>query len=112
MMSDMKNPTQPSPKRRGPARKNALPDTFTVRDMNRQPAAILRACDEHGTVHIRSRDGRSYALSIDAKADIRARGKSFVERHETYRAQLRALGCRPPSKAEMERINRIIAGEE
>ena len=46
MMSDMKTLTKPA-KKKPRARKVApVPDTFTVRDLNRQPAAILRACDD------------------------------------------------------------------
>ena len=38
--------------------------------------------------------------------------ESLVARHQRLRQQLRAAGFVPPSPAEMERINRIIAGEE
>jgi hypothetical protein len=35
-----------------------------------------------------------------------------VERGRQLRERLRAAGYAPPSDADMERINRIIAGEE
>jgi hypothetical protein len=37
---------------------------------------------------------------------------SLVERRQQLRQRLRAAGFVPPSGAEVERINRIIAGEE
>lgn len=35
---------------------------FTVRDLNRRLAEVLRVCDQLGTVGIRSRKGKTYFL--------------------------------------------------
>ena len=36
--------------------------TFTVRELDRQPALVLDACDRDGLVRIRRRDGRTYRV--------------------------------------------------
>jgi hypothetical protein len=35
---------------------------FTVRELDRQPAAVLDACDREGLIRIRRQDGRTYRL--------------------------------------------------
>jgi len=55
--------------------------TFTVRQLDRETAKVMEACDAHGAVKIRRRDGRSYTLEADHRAvginppDIMARLK-------------------------------------
>lgn len=36
--------------------------TFTVRDLDRQPAKVLKACDADGAVKVKRRDGRAYIM--------------------------------------------------
>lgn len=36
--------------------------TFTVRDLDRNPQAVLQACDSEGAARIRCRDGRTYLI--------------------------------------------------
>ena len=104
----MKTLTKPAKKKARAAKTKAVPDTFTVRDLNRQPAAILKACDRLGSVRIRTRDGRAYELRNEKPA-VRAprAGIDF----DTLWRRLREAGCVPPSASEMERIDRITAGE-
>ena len=84
-----------------------------MRDLNRQPAKVLAACDRNGAVRIRTRDGRSYSLKLEVPEPPKtAQVESLVERRQRLRQRLRAAGFVPPSPAEIERINRIIAGEE
>ena len=104
----MKTLPKPTKKKPCAAKAKALPDTFTVRDLNRQPAAILRACDQLGSVRIRTRDGRSYELRNEKPSASAPRaGIDF----DTLWRQLREAGNVPPTAAEMERIDRITAGE-
>jgi len=87
--------------------------SFTLRDLNRQPAKVLAACDLHGTVRIRTRGGRSYSLKRESfEPERTARVQSIVARRLRLRQRLRAAGFMPPSPAEVAQINRIIAGEE
>ena len=108
MMSDMKTLTKPAKKKTRARKAAPVPDTFTVRDLNRQPAAILRACDELGAVRIRTRDGRAYELR-NVQAAVRAPGARID--FDAHWRRLREAGCRPPAASETERIHRIIAGE-
>ena len=39
--------------------------TFTVRDLDRQPTKVLKACDVEGAVRIKSRNGRTYTIRAD-----------------------------------------------
>ena len=90
-----------------------VPATFTLRELNRQPAKVFEACDATGIVHIRMRDGRSYRLLPDAPPPApSAPVTGIVESRRLLRIRLREAGFVPPNEAEMERLNRIIAGEE
>ena len=104
----MKTLTKPAKKKAVRAKTKAVPNTFTVRDLNRQPAAILKACDQLGSVRIRTRDGRAYELRNEKPA-VRAprAGIDF----DTLWRQLREAGNVPPTAADMEHIDRITAGE-
>lgn len=44
--------------------------TFTVRQLDRETARVMEACDANGAVRIRRRDGRSYTLEADHKKDV------------------------------------------
>jgi len=41
--------------------------TFTVRELDRQPAVVLDACDHDGEARIRRRDGRTYLLMPESE---------------------------------------------
>ena len=108
-MSDMRSTTK---SKKSQSRASAA-QSFTLRDLNRQPAKVLAACDLHGTVRIRTRDGRSYCLKPEMPGPSRtAQVDSLVARRQQLRQRLRAAGFVPPSPAEIERINRLVAGEE
>jgi hypothetical protein len=92
----------------------AEPETFTVRDLNRQPARILRTCDERGSVRIRSRDGRTYNLRAESTTNSAAAStcrQAAWERFLQHRLLLKALGAVSPGPEAVDRIHRIIAGE-
>ncbi len=107
MMSDMKATKTNS---------EAPPDTFTVREMSRNAASVLKASLVHGQVRIKSRGGPTFLLMPDRTGEsaterAKAAGDSATRQRE-YREKLRTMGARPPLPEDMERINRIIAGEE
>ena len=41
--------------------------TFTVRQLDRETAKVMEACDTYGAVRIRRRDGRTYTLEAEHK---------------------------------------------
>lgn len=81
---------------------------FTVRDLNRQPAEVLAACDRLGVVVIRSRKGDTYELR---RAQPK---KAHGEKKATYpdfAARARAAGIPKMTKEQREHLDRLIAGE-
>jgi hypothetical protein len=78
--------------------------TFTVRQIDRQPSAVLDAADREGAVEIRRRDGRVYTLQrkpaarrITALPDFRARARKIFPQ------------VIPAAQAAI--VDRMIAGE-
>ena len=115
IMADMKTKTaaaKKSAKRRVPA--TAVRGVFTVRDMNRQPQALLSAAQQLGRVTIRSRSGGNFVLTPEVPTPNKRvqEAEAFMERQRAYREKLRAMGFVPPSKEDSEKITRMIAGEE
>lgn len=111
-MSDMKGPAKTERKKRQSLGKNApeLPDTFTVRDMNRNTQAVLEAARQHGRITIRSRSGEQFRIEAVLPTGPRP---DFMERIRQHRERMRALGVSGPKTPEaIERVNAIIAGEE
>jgi hypothetical protein len=93
--------------------RSSAPQSFTLRDLSRQPAKVLAACDLYGVARIRTRDGRSYCLKPEIpELSGTAQVESVTARRQRLRQQLRAAGFVPPSSAEIERVNHIVAGEE
>ena len=116
IVSDMKTPAKPAPKKRQIRRKASpeLPDTFTVRDMNRNTQTVLSAARLHGQVTIRSRSGEQFRIEAVPPAQAEAGPHpDFLERMRVHREKMRALGVVGPKTTEAhERLNRVIAGEE
>jgi len=84
--------------------------SFTVRDLNRKPAKVLSTCDAEGEVEIRTRGGKKYSLKL--LETPRDEGITLPDFDELYR-KLDEAGCQPINNPEeMERLDRIIAGEE
>lgn len=114
IMTDMKTKTKPA--RKSVRRRAATPtrDTFTVRDLNRQPQVVLSAVRELGRVTISSRGGGNFILSLERPGPLTAARSSeaFVEWRRRLRQRMRSMGFRPPSEADSERITRMIAGDE
>lgn len=112
-MSDMK--TKTAAKKSAKVRAQAsLRSTFTVRDMNREPQALLTAAKKFGKITIRSRSGGNFVLKPeDPSPNERVQqAEAFIERQRAYREKLRAMGFVPPSKEDSERITRMIAGDD
>jgi hypothetical protein len=110
-VSDMKTPKKRQVRRKASPE---LPDTFTVRDMNRNTQIVLSAARQHGHVTIRSRSGEQFRIEAVRPAQAEAGPRpDFLERMRMHRENMRALGVEGPRTAEaIERMNRIIAGEE
>jgi len=63
--------------------------TFTVRDLDREPAKVLAAADHDGAARVRSRDGRLYVLRPDVQRPVKTTGWAAYARRR--RASLKRL---------------------
>jgi len=82
--------------------------SFTVRDLNRKTAKVLEAAEELGSVTIQARNGKRYVL----QAAPPEQGGFEPPDFEARWSRLRELGFETPAPGEVERLDRIIAGEE
>jgi hypothetical protein len=78
--------------------------TFTVRELDRVPNAVLDASDHDGAVKVRRRDGRTYTIRPDA-------GLDRITALPDFRARLAKLFPKPLSRAQTRMADRLIAGE-
>jgi hypothetical protein len=78
--------------------------TYTVRDLDREPGAVLDACDAEGSVLIRRRDGRTYSLRPERPAQRRAVFPDFLARQ-------RAMGMPKISKRNAAAVDKLLRGE-
>ena len=78
--------------------------SFTVRDLNRQTAKVLEACDRAGAVRIRARGGKTYSLQVEASGRKMGPVPDFAARH-------RKAGMKRMTAAESAALDRLIGGE-
>jgi hypothetical protein len=90
------------------------PASFTLRDLNRQPAKVLAAVRKYGSAEVRTRSGEIFTVApkLAGTPDRRQTSKGITEHFQNLWSKQRAMGLIPPPDSENERINRIIAGEE
>jgi hypothetical protein len=84
--------------------------TFTVRELDRKPGAVLDTCDREGAVRIRRRDGRSYRVVPEAKPDRMDLddARKWLEKHEAW---MKRTFPHPISAEQVALVDRLIAGE-
>lgn len=108
----MKKPPPLKPPRKTPAKSVLLPDTFTVRDLGRKSALVLKASLQHGKVRIRPRSGPSFSVTPEPEhLEDKSARMNFAERMQRHHARMKEMGWVEPSPAALERIHQIIAGE-
>lgn len=90
------------------------PASFTLRDLNRQPAKVLAAVRKYGSAEVRTRSGEIFTVApkLSRTLNRSQTTKAISERFQKLWSKQRAAGFIPPPESENERINRIIAGEE
>jgi hypothetical protein len=85
--------------------------TFTVRELDRTPSVVLRACDAEGVAVIRSRSGRSYEIrpvpSSGETVDKEAL-RLWLARHKAW---MKKNAMPPLSALKRAELDRLIAGE-
>ena len=78
--------------------------TFTVRELDRQPAVVLDACDRDGLVRIRRRDGRTYRVEPEHRPRTIAAFPNFAQRRR--RVFPKAL-----TRKQATALDKLLAGE-
>ena len=106
-MSNMKTVARAKVKTKPRRSAALLPSVFTVRDLSRQAATVLKACRQHGSVTVRTRGGEQFTVQPAEAKPEPGSVPDYAGRHR----RLLALGCRQGTRADAERIHAIIAGE-
>jgi len=78
--------------------------TFTVRQLDREPAAVLKACDSDGAVRIRRRDGRTYTVRPDT-------GPDRITAIPDFRARIGKTFPKALTPEQTRRVDKLLAGE-
>ena len=113
IMTDMK--TKTAPKKKSVKRRAApvVRDTFTVRDLNRQPQVVLTAARKLGRITIRCRAGGNFVLEPEHQPAARLQSaQDFLEGLEAIHKRFRNAGFVGLSKIDSEKLSRVIAGED
>jgi hypothetical protein len=78
--------------------------TFTVRQVDREPAVMLDTADREGVVRIQRRDGRAYRLQPEA---LPVRISSLPD----FQARIRKIFPKPVSRKQARLFDKLLAGE-
>ena len=78
--------------------------TFTVRQLDREPAAVLDAADRDGVVQIKRRNGRIYSLQPEG---LRKRITALPD----FAARRNAIFSRTIPASQVRLVDKTIAGE-
>lgn len=78
--------------------------TYTVRQLDREPATVLDAADKEGVVRIRRRDGRVYTIQPESVART-------ISSLPDFAARRKAIFKRAIPAAQVRRVDQLIAGE-
>ena len=77
---------------------------FTVRQLDREPATVLDACDREGMVQIRRRDGRVYSIQSAAHT-------ARVTELPDFRARIKKIFPRQIPARQVAMVDKLIRGE-
>lgn len=78
---------------------------FTVRDLDREPGAVLDVADRDGAVRIKRRDGRTYSIRPEGVASAK------ITSLPDLAGRRKAIFSRTIPAAQVGRVDRLIAGE-
>lgn len=82
--------------------------TFTVRDLDRTPGAVLDACDKEGAVRIQRRDGRKYTVRPEGGGEQKVPWRRLLAEQ---RARTKRIFPEPIPQEQVEAVDKLIAGE-
>ena len=79
--------------------------TFTVRDLDRNPGAVLDICDANGEARIRRRDGRTYLIRAEDSP------QAAIAMLPDFAARRRAYMKTPLPRSFARKFDQALAGE-
>lgn len=79
--------------------------TFTVRDLDRKPGAVLDACDREGVVEIRRRNGRRYTVRPEASGEQKVQ---WLKGYAEHRARMKRIFPDPIPKKQLRELGELI----
>lgn len=79
--------------------------TFTVRQLDRETARVMEACDSSGAVQIKRRDGRTYTLAVDNNQHAIINPPDITRRLKNF------FGDTVISKKQAAFADKLLAGE-
>ena len=79
--------------------------TFTVRQLDRETARVMEACDIYGAVRIRRRDGRTYTLEAGHRKNFLFEAPDTLARLKQQFYNIRL------NKKQVELADKLLAGE-
>lgn len=79
--------------------------TFTVRDLDREPAAVLDAADRDGAARVKRRDGRTYSIRPETAALTK------IISLPDFAARRKAIFSKTIPAARARQVDKLIAGE-
>ncbi len=79
--------------------------TFTVRQLDRETAKVMEACDTYGSVRIKRRDGRTYTLEAEKKKTLMGSLPDFAARRR------KIFGRKVISEKQAALADKLLAGE-
>lgn len=78
--------------------------TFTVRQLDREPATVLDAADKEGVVRVKRRDGRAYSVQPETRP-VR------ITELPDFRARIKKIFPKPIPKSQARLFDKLLAGE-
>ena len=84
--------------------------SFTLRDLNRQPARVLEAVRRYGIAEVRTRRGEVFTV-VPKTSPKSGRAATVAPDFQVLWRKQRELGHVPPPARDSDWINRVIGGE-
>lgn len=78
--------------------------TFTIRELDREPALVLDTCDREGEVRVRRRNGRTYTIRPDT-------GPDRITAVPDFRARIGKIFPKPLTQGQTRLVDKLLAGE-
>jgi len=83
--------------------------TFTVRDLDRQPGAVLDVCEREGMVQIRRRNGQTYTLKSNGSSRPKTTLRQWLDEIEKRRHR---LFPNPVTRKQARELDRLVTSED